>query len=938
MRLNWFSPLPPARSGIADYTMQLLPVLTGLVDLVLWTDQESWEPTIEHYAPVVRYDLKDMPWMEVNRAALSVFHIGNNHRFHGPIWQVSQRHPGLMILHDTALQQFFAGLFREQWRDRAGYLAAMERYYGPVGRQDAEDFWFGRVTIEYMAQHYHLTRYAVESALGVLVHSRRSREELRDDTPCPLGYAPLPYPASPLAERHAVGGSGRWGGQAPYRLIVFGHIGENRRLGPLLQALAGFAERDRFRLDVYGELWDAEAVAQQIQGLGLASLVTLHGFVAPEELEAALASAHLAINLRFPTMGEASVSQLQIWDHALPTLVTRVGWYASLPEDAVAFVRPDQEIADIRGHLGAFLADPGLYAKIGAGGRRLLESHHTPHGYVQAILGLVDEAQAFRPKAMAHELARRVGAEMRLWTEPATPDVGRHDWGQIVGLHSSESEDRKPTERLSYQHMETLKFFRQTLAAQMLQLQRQLSTALHSLRRAASAELYTSEPGSTRHPESHREDEAGTPTGRALTAVQAECNGSPPASREGPASTAAPPRALGAHGAVGEGGPRKSYTREDALRYPLSIEAHDTGFRYLFNFMVVAKSLGLKPGDEVLDFGAGSCFVSELLNRFGYATVAFDIDQEVLAIGQERLGLDPRCDRERARFIAGDGMRLPFRDESFDGIICMNALHHMPDYRLTLAEMCRVLKPGGRAVFAEPGEEHSKSPESIVAMEQYGALEKDVVLSEVYRLAREVGFQRMVLKPYVIPDMLELDYEEFDRFGTGGKVSGTYLTPGEVSVFIRGQPLFCLEKAGNRPLTSASAPVEMLRAKIVLKECPNRIGQGQTVKIVAVCENVGKSLWLARRKVCGYVTFGVKLLTSDGRVLEDSRGRQGLAHDVPPGEQVRVVSEVSLAGLEPGSYRLLFDMVNERVCWFQNVGSEVAERRIEIVAHTITAG
>ena len=354
--------------------------------------------------------------------------------------------------------------------------------------------------------------------------------------------------------------------------------------------------------------------------------------------------------------------------------------------------------------------------------------------------------------------------------------------------------------------------------------------------------------------------------------------------------------------------------------------------------MVVAKSLGLKPGDEVLDFGAGSCFVSELLNRFGYATVAFDIDQEVLAIGHERLGLDPRCDRERARFIAGDGMRLPFHDESFDGIICMNALHHMPDYRLTLAEMCRVLKPGGRAVFAEPGEEHSKSPESIVAMEQYGALEKDVVLSEVYQLAREVGFQRMLLKPYVVPDMVELDYEEFARFGDGGKVSGTYLTPGEISAFIKGQPLFCLMKAGNRPLTSASAPVEMLRAKIMLKECPTRIGQGQTVKIVAVCENVGQSLWLARRKVCGYVTFGVKLLTADGRVLEDSRGQQTLANDVPPGEHVRVVSEVSLAGVEPGSYRLLFDMVNEHVCWFQSVGSEVLERPIEVVASTPTAG
>ena len=67
---------------------------------------------------------------------------------------------------------------------------------------------------------------------------------------------------------------------------------------------------------------------------------------------------------------------------------------------------------------------------------------------------------------------------------------------------------------------------------------------------------------------------------------------------------------------------------------PLSLEAHDTGFRVSVLFHGrPAKSLGLRPGDEVLDFGAGSCYVSELLNRFGYRTVALDIDREVLAIG-----------------------------------------------------------------------------------------------------------------------------------------------------------------------------------------------------------------------------------------------------------------------------------------------------------------
>jgi ubiquinone/menaquinone biosynthesis C-methylase UbiE/glycosyltransferase involved in cell wall biosynthesis len=941
MRLNWFSPLPPERSGIADYTMRLLPALTAHADVVLWTNQESWEPRLEHYALVRPYDIKDMPWIDINRGAMSVFHVGNNHRFHGHIWQISQRHPGLVILHDIALQQFFAGLYREQWRDRAGYLALMEHYYGTTGRQDAEDFWAGRLTIDYMSQQYRLTRYAVEHALGVLVHTPRSVEELKHDTPCPLVYAPLPYPAAPRADHRPPSTLNPRGDKPPYRLIIFGHISDNRRLESVLQALAGFPEREAFHVDIYGELWDPQNVTQQVQTLALQSLVTWHDFVPSAELEAALAVAHLAINLRFPTMGEASVSQLQIWDHALPSLVTRVGWYAGLPEETVAFVRPDHEIADIRGHLRAFLADPSRYAKIGEHGRRLLEGRYTPEGYTQAILTLVGQAQNFRANAMAHDLARRVGTEMRLWTNLSAPGVTSDLWGQVMGLESSEPRHRKVMEGLSYRHMDALKDMRQALSDQARQIQRQLTLGLKALRRAASEELYTPLPPHEQLEPNPLHERVGTSTDPVATAAQAKLNASSPEPQgELPSSNSARPerplttvpRPLDSHGAMGEGGPRKSYTREDALRYPMSIQAHDTGFRYLFNFIIVAKSLGLRPGDEVLDFATGSGFVSELLNRLGYVTVAFDIDHELLAIGQERLTLDPRCDPKRARFVTGDGMRLPFRDESFDGIICMNALHHMPDYRLTLAEMCRVLKAGGRAVFAEPGDQHSKSPESILAMEQYGALEKDVVLSEIYQLARAVGFQRMLLKPYVQPGMLDLDYEEFERFREGRNVSTPFLTPPEVAEFVKGQPLFCLEKAGIKPLTSARAPAETLRARIIIQECPTQVPQQGRLKVVALCENVGHSTWLATpREFGGYVTFGIKLLTPDGRVLEDSRGRQRLSRDVPPSSRVEVVSEVSVEGLEPGRYRMLFDMVNELVCWFQSVGSETVERWIEIV-------
>jgi len=378
---------------------------------------------------------------------------------------------------------------------------------------------------------------------------------------------------------------------------------------------------------------------------------------------------------------------------------------------------------------------------------------------------------------------------------------------------------------------------------------------------------------------------------------------------------------------------REPYNREDALRFPLNSDSHDTGFRYIFDFTVAGRSLNLRPGAEVLDFASGSCFVSELLNRLGYVTTALDADASILAIGRERLVLDPRCDVSRARFVSGEGMRLPFRPGSFDGIVCMNALHHMPDYRTALAEMYRVLKAGGRAVFSEPGNEHSKAPQSINAMKQYGVLEKDVELSEIHRLAKEVGFQRMVLKPYVYPEHVDLSFEELEPFRKGDRVSTANVSHEEVAAVLeRGHALFYLEMPGEKPVTSATARPELLRARLSLRECPVRIGRGQVMKIIAVSENNGESIWLAKpRPLGGHVSFGVKLLSSDGRLLDDTRGRTSLSMDVPPRAAIEVTAEVSLEGLAPGRYRLLIDMVNERVCWFQDMGSEVVERPLEIV-------
>jgi glycosyltransferase involved in cell wall biosynthesis len=434
VRLNWFAPLPPARSGVAEYTAGLLPALSRRTRLVLWTDQPTWDAGLERFAEVRRYEPTRVSWHELNRADMTVYNIGNHPTFHGNIWEVSRQHGGIVILHDVCLQHFLAEVYRVHRRDREGYLAEVERWHGSPGRRAAEACWAGWLTTHHLADRYPLAGPAVENALAVVVHAAESAGQVGKLSPRLVVYAPLPYPASsgPARSARALG--------PPFRLIALGHLGPNRRLDSLLEALAAFEGRAHFRLDVYGEVAEAERLRQRIARLELDGLVRLQGFAPADRFDAALAAGHLAANLRYPTMGEASFTQLRIWDHALPAMVSRAGWYAGLPPDAVAFVRPHAEVGDIRAHLGAFLADPGRFAAMGARGRQLLEREHAPEAYVETLLALAERAREHGASAVTWTRARTVAAELgqRSGPEgaapPLPPEIGVLDFRQSRAL------------------------------------------------------------------------------------------------------------------------------------------------------------------------------------------------------------------------------------------------------------------------------------------------------------------------------------------------------------------------------------------------------------------------------------------------------------------------------------------------------------------------
>jgi len=423
MRIHWFSPLPPAHTGIAEYTRRLLPSLRARAEVTLWTTQERWAYSLKRLAEVRRFDPRALP-AELREGAV-FYNIGNNSQYHAAIWEAARQAPGFAIMHDAFMHDSVAHSYQVR-HDRPAYLALMQSLYGPRGRRDAEIYWEGGLTIPQMGRRYTCAPYILDTSLGAVAHSRMAARALRREADLPVIEMPLPYPARRRPAPHD--------GPPPWRLVVFGYLGSNRCLDQTLTALASSRDPRAFHLHIYGDIENRAPLLAAIERLQIQDLVTVHGFVPEVDLDRALAAAHLAINLRFPTKGEASYSQLRIWSHALPSLVSRIGWYAELPEDAAAFVRPNALVEDLAAHLDRYAAAPARYIETGQAGHRYFVETHSPAKYAAALIEMARHAHEYRDRWYASLLADRAAEALAGWFDPSTFPAYAGHLGQAIRL------------------------------------------------------------------------------------------------------------------------------------------------------------------------------------------------------------------------------------------------------------------------------------------------------------------------------------------------------------------------------------------------------------------------------------------------------------------------------------------------------------------------
>ena len=94
-----------------------------------------------------------------------------------------------------------------------------------------------------------------------------------------------------------------------------------------------------------------------------------------------------------------------------------------------------------------------------------------------------------------------------------------------------------------------------------------------------------------------------------------------------------------------------------------------------------------RPGNRLLDVGAGPAVLAEVARKLGLEYVALDPSLENLLEGRERVG--------GLSGVVGTATALPITDRSFDGVVALGSLEYVPELRSAVAEICRVLKPEG---------------------------------------------------------------------------------------------------------------------------------------------------------------------------------------------------------------------------------------------------
>ncbi|MFC5480062.1 glycosyltransferase [Massilia suwonensis] len=356
-RIAFVSPLPPARTGIADYAVRVLPTLLPYFEIDLVIEQEA----VSLPAPLDALPRRDAAWLRSHAGDYEhiVYQLGNS-PFHSHMLALLAEHPGVVVLHDFYLSSVLSyeqmtGAMPGAW-SRALFSS---HGYRALQLSRTEAGW------EQAKHRYPSNLEILQDATHVIVHSEFTRQLARQWYGPEVGedWTLVPQPrALPAVHDRAAARAAL--GIAPDAFVVcnFGFVAATKHCLELVQAwvAAGLHQDPACELVFVGQNDGLEYGAQlsaAIRAAAAGKRIRITGWIADDDYLRYLQAADAGVQLRTGSRGETSATALDCLAYGLPTILNANGSMAEFPHDAVCMLPDRFGVDELAGALALLRGD-----------------------------------------------------------------------------------------------------------------------------------------------------------------------------------------------------------------------------------------------------------------------------------------------------------------------------------------------------------------------------------------------------------------------------------------------------------------------------------------------------------------------------------------------------------------------------------------------------
>jgi glycosyltransferase involved in cell wall biosynthesis/SAM-dependent methyltransferase len=410
MRLAYFTPLPPSKSGIADYNAELLPFLAAAADITVFVEKQEEINANQNQPYRVTHHERFAAQHAERPYDLVVYHQGNN-PYHEYIYEHALVTPGLLVLHEHCLHHLLAWKMLGRNQEEA-FADELFYAYGSNGARLA--LARDRDTAsEYQQFVFPLNRKLVNRQLGIVVHNEYAASQLELEP----GHAPvrlINHHLSPrVAELDALDQNEcRRALDLPldaWIVASFGYVTLPKRIPTMLRAFKHIAEIVPNALClIVGEdhaRWSAQPL---IKELGLEKQARITGYTLERDFFRYLKAVDVVINLRFPTAGETSGTLIRSLGAGKPVIVSDFGQFGDLPDDICLKVSldPKREERELIKQLRLLAARPPISERLSRNAYATVREQHDIRRSAAQYLSFAEQIVTSRkPRINAPTLA-----------------------------------------------------------------------------------------------------------------------------------------------------------------------------------------------------------------------------------------------------------------------------------------------------------------------------------------------------------------------------------------------------------------------------------------------------------------------------------------------------------------------------------------------------